>query len=124
MTNTLNWFEIPTKDISRACKFYGAVLGHELIPENMGPFKMAVMSPVEGAVTGALVEYEEYIPSDKAGPLLYLNGGDDLQPMLDRAAAAGAKIVQPKTQISPEVGYMAIFIDTEGNRMAIHSAPE
>jgi predicted enzyme related to lactoylglutathione lyase len=44
--------------------------------------------------------------------------------VLDRVAAAGGTVEVPKREISPEYGYMAVFIDTEGNRMALHSVPE
>jgi predicted enzyme related to lactoylglutathione lyase len=56
--------------------------------------------------------------------LIYLNGNPDVQNVLDKVEAAGGKIVVPKTQISPEYGYMAVFIDTEGNRVALHSVPQ
>jgi len=46
-----------------------------------------------------------------------------VQVVLDRIEKAGGKIIVPKTQISPEHGYMAVFIDTEGNRIALHSVP-
>ena len=45
----------------------------------------------------------------------------DLQNELDRIEAAGGKIYQAKKQISPEYGYMGVFIDTEGNRVTLHS---
>jgi predicted enzyme related to lactoylglutathione lyase len=53
--------------------------------------------------------------------LVYLNANPDLQDVLDRVERAGGKIMVPKTQISPEYGYMAVIIDTEGNRIAFHS---
>lgn len=53
--------------------------------------------------------------------MLYLNGGDDLQKILDRVESAGGKITFPKTQITPEIGYMGIIIDSEGNRVGLHS---
>lgn len=121
MEHSLNWFEIPATDLPRACAFYSAVLGHEVAIQDFGDLQMATLSNVPGAATGALMKHESYTPSETAGPLLYLNGGEDLQPMLDRVEAAGGKILMPKRQISPEVGYMAMFIDSEGNRMAIHS---
>ena len=42
---------------------------------------------------------------------------------MNRVEAAGGKIMVPKTQISPDYGYMAVFIDTEGNRIGLHSIP-
>ena len=64
-----------------------------------------------------------YIPSADSGPLVYLNANPDVQNILNKIEAAGGKILMPKTQISPEYGYMALFLDTEGNRVALHSAP-
>jgi predicted enzyme related to lactoylglutathione lyase len=55
--------------------------------------------------------------------LIYLNGNPDVQNILDKVEAAGGKISMPKTEISPEYGHMALFIDTEGNRIGIHSVP-
>ena len=76
-----------------------------------------------GKVGGAIVYNEAfYTPSDK-GTLVYLNAQPDLQIILDRVAAAGGTIIQPKTIISEEqnLGYWALIKDTEGNRVALHS---
>jgi predicted enzyme related to lactoylglutathione lyase len=83
--------------------------------------KMAVF-PADGdemVVHGALVQGEHHVPG-AAGPLVYLNAGDDLSAPLARVEGAGGKIVQPRTAIGPH-GFMAIFLDTEGNRLALHS---
>ena len=68
---------------------------------------------------GTLIKQESYIPSQD-GALVYFNS-DDVQNEISRVEAAGGSVFQPKTQISPEHGYMAVFIDTEGNRIALHS---
>jgi predicted enzyme related to lactoylglutathione lyase len=121
MDTSINWFEIPATDIARAANFYSTILEHEVAIQDFGEFKMATLSNVPGALTGALMQYQSYVPSETHGPLIYLNAGEDLQPMLDRVEEAGGKVIMPKRQISPEVGYMAMFIDSEGNRMALHS---
>jgi len=64
-----------------------------------------------------------YKPSATDGPLIYLNGNPDLQIILDRVEAAGGKIIVPKTEINPDYGFMGVFIDTEGNRIGLHSVP-
>ena len=63
------------------------------------------------------------MPKETNGTLLYLNANPDVQIILDRVEAAGGKVVVPKTEISPDYGYMGIFIDTEGNRIGLHSVP-
>ena len=125
-SNAISWFEIPTQDIDRAAKFYEAIFNVSLIPLDLQQLKMR-MFPIEDpgkGVGGALCYNKEfYKPSATDGPLIYLNGNPDVQNILDKIEAAGGKIIVPKTQISPEYGYMAVFIDTEGNRVALHSIP-
>ncbi|MEW6195003.1 MAG: VOC family protein [Bacteroidota bacterium] len=120
MANVINWFEIPATDINRAVKFYKEVLGGEFRQMDMMGFKMALF-PMEGdGVGGALVEGEWYKPTQD-GVVVYLNVSPDLSVPLARVEAAGGKIIMPKKQITEEIGYMALFIDSEGNRVAFHS---
>ena len=120
-SNYINWFEIPVADMDRAAKFYNTVFGIEVQPMAFGEHKMGIFAHTQDSgVAGALVQGEGYSPSDK-GPLLYMNGGEDLSAALSKVETAGGSIVAPKVQISPENGYMAIFKDTEGNKLAMHS---
>ncbi|MEX2233249.1 MAG: VOC family protein [Cyclobacteriaceae bacterium] len=124
--NALSWFEIPAKDLNRAQKFYETILDITLTPLDLENFKM-LMFPVEdqSGIGGALVYSEGfYKPSATDGPLIYLNANPDVQKVLDKVEKAGGKIVVPKTQISPENGYMTVIVDTEGNRIAFHSVPQ
>lgn len=123
--NAISWFEIPTQDINRAQKFYETIFQMKMNPLDVAQIKMR-MFPLENmmGVGGALVFNDKFYKSSTTdGPLIYLNGNPDVQIILDRVEAAGGKILTPKTQISPEYGYMAMFIDTEGNRIALHSVP-
>ena len=125
-TNAISWFEIPTADINRAQKFYETIFGISMIPMDTPQIQMR-MFPIESAMNigGALVYNSQfYKPSPTDGPMIYLNGNPDVQNVLDRIEVAGGTIAVPKTQISPEYGYMAVFIDTEGNRVALHSVPQ
>lgn len=122
MSSVINWFEIPTKDFDRACKFYGQVLNDsvQVIPEAPGGLKMGFLPGSQPeSVGGALVQGEGYIPSTE-GSVVYLNGGDDLSLPLNRVEEAGGKVLVPKTLIG-ENGFIAHFLDSEGNRVALHS---
>jgi uncharacterized protein len=120
MANLINWFEIPATDINRASEFYKKVLGGDLQQQEMMGIKMAFL-PMDGeGVGGSLCEDEGYVPSQNSS-VLYLNGGEDLSKPLSKVEKAGGKIIMEKSKISDEIGYMAIFIDSEGNRMAFHS---
>ena len=123
-TNALNWFEIPATDISRAKKFYEAVFDVTMDewPE-MNGMKM-VGFPADnasGKVGGSLVQGPMHKPS-MDGVVVYLNANPDMNAVIDRIAPAGGKVVMPRTQITPEIGYMAMFTDTEGNKVALHSS--
>jgi predicted enzyme related to lactoylglutathione lyase len=125
--NAISWFEIPTIDLDRAQKFYETIFDMKLVPLDLQQIKMR-MFPIENPMTGiggSLVYNKEfYKPSSSDGPLIYLNANPDLQNVLNKIEEAGGKILVPKTQVSEDYGHMAVFVDTEGNRIAIHSVPE
>ncbi len=121
MTNSINWFEIPATDFERAKEFYGKLLGAEIQVMPHPEMKYGILpGDMQNGVTGGIVQGPGYEPSDK-GALIYLNGGEDLSEPLSRVEAAGGKIVLPKTSIGQN-GFMAHFIDSEGNKIALHSA--
>ena len=117
----ISWFEIPATDFSRATKFYETIFGCSLYPMDLDNFKMAMFPVEEGTTGGAVVHSPGNYETGSQGPLIYLNGSPDLQDVLDKIEGAGGKILMPKTQITPEYGFMALFTDTEGNRIGLHS---
>jgi uncharacterized protein len=120
MTNAINWFEIPVTDFTRAKKFYEALYGAEIIemPFPNGKYGM-LPADMQNGVGGGIVQGEGFEPSTK-GTIVYLNGGDDLSTPLSKVESAGGKILMPKTTIGAN-GFMAHFLDTEGNKVALHS---
>lgn len=120
MAHAVSWFEIPVTDFARAKIFYEKVLGVSIEPMPMGPFTMGMLSSDPNAVGGAIVQGDGCSPS-QSGTLVYLNGGEDLAPMLTRVGQAGGSVVVPKTEIGNDFGFFAHFIDTEGNRVGLHS---
>ena len=120
--NMVGWFEIPVADMDRAKAFYNAVFNIEVQVQDfegtlMGWFPFAEDKP---GASGSLVYNEAYKPSDTHGVLVYF-ASEEITKELSRVEAEGGKVIQQKTQISPEIGYMAIFVDSEGNRIALHS---
>ncbi len=118
--HALSWFEIPVTNFARAKAFYETVLGRAIEPMVMGPTTMGFLSTDPNAVGGAIVAGEGAVPS-KEGTTVYLNGGDDLAPMLGRVERAGGSVAVPKTDIGNGFGFFAHFIDTEGNKVGLHS---
>ena len=122
--NAISWFEIPSTDLGRATEFYETIFDITLTPLDTPEIKMR-MFPLEDmmGVGGAIVDSRGfYRPSSTDGPLLYLNANPDVQNVLDKVETAGGKIIVQKMAIG-EYGFMAAFIDTEGNRIALHSVP-
>jgi predicted enzyme related to lactoylglutathione lyase len=120
--NALNWFEIPASNLARAKQFYETIFGIEMSEMEMMGTKMALFpaEAMSGKVSGAVVQGEMYQPSQD-GAKIYLNGNPDLNNVLSKIVAAGGSIQMPKTHISPEIGHMAFFTDSEGNGVALHS---
>jgi len=119
--NSLNWFEIPAADIKRAVKFYETVFSITMPQMEMGGSMAFFPADMEGGkVGGALVQSPMHKPSTE-GAIIYLNGNPDLDIALGKVEKAGGKIVMPKTKITDEIGFMAFFTDTEGNKVAMHS---
>ncbi|SMH54514.1 VOC family protein [Azospirillum agricola] len=124
IANVAVWFEIPVADLARAVHFYETVfavtLRQEGCPSGMATPMAIFPADDRNAVTGALIQHESCTPG-ASGATVYLNGGDDLSVPLARALEAGATLVVPKTIITPEIGWFAQFIDSEGNRIGLHS---
>lgn len=119
MNNFVVWFDIPVRNLDRAMKFYSTVMSVELKSMEIGPIKQANFPFVPGVASGSLKESKKNEPS-VAGTMVYLNGGEDLSAPLARVEAAGGTIIKNKISIG-ENGFMAIFKDTEGNHVALHS---
>ncbi len=120
--NILNWFEISVNDIARAKKFYETIFSTKMDETEMMGMKMAFFPAdvMNGNVSGGLVQGPMHKPSAD-GAKIYFNGNPDLDVALSKIEAAGGKVTMPKTKITDDIGYMAFFIDTEGNGVALHS---
>lgn len=121
MKDAISWFEIPVKNFERAKSFYSTMLGTEITdhPMQNAQYGTFPYDMDNNRVGGAIIEADGATPSQE-GVTVYLNGGDDLGIPLGRVEDAGGKILIPKTDIG-ENGFMAQFLDTEGNRIALHS---
>lgn len=114
------WFDIPVRDLDRAMRFYSAVLGTPLKKEYAGPAAAIVVLPhADDTIGGCLVQSTDMEPG-RSGPLLYLNAHGRLDAAVLAAQANGGTLLQPKHSIGP-YGHRAIVLDSEGNRIALHS---
>jgi predicted enzyme related to lactoylglutathione lyase len=122
--NMIGWFEIPVENMDRAIKFYENVFEIKLQREKMGPLDMAWFPWVENSIGagGSLVyDPENYKPSSDGVLIYFTTATGDIDEDLKRVEANGGQAILPKTLISEEIGYMGIFIDSEGNKLALHA---
>lgn len=115
----VSWFEIPAIDFQQAVNFYSHIFGITMDQSISDTVSMAFF-PANKGVGGAVIAGSGSLPST-SGPLLYLNGGDDLNNVLNKVEEVGGRIIMPKTLINEESGYFAVFIDSQGNKLALHS---
>jgi len=122
MKNIISWFQIPVTNFERAVKFYNTILSVELLESQAMGAKVALFphDMKNGAVGGALYEGVGFTPSDE-GTAILLNAGEDLSVVLLRIEQVGGRITMPKTPINNNNGFIAYFIDSEGNRIGLHS---
>jgi predicted enzyme related to lactoylglutathione lyase len=124
MTTQINWFEIPVTDLPRAARFYETVLAAKLNITCVGPAtsepSMAIFNNAAGQSAGCLLISDAAKPTSD-GVLVYLYAGPSIQQAIDRIVPAGGKVVLDKLELPNQLGYIARFIDTEGNRVALHA---
>lgn len=120
--NAVSWFEIPVREFERAKSFYEMIYRYEMPEMPVGDTLLGIL-PYDsegGGVGGAIISSKTAVPSAE-GTLVYLDGGDNLDEILTRVEPAGGRIELAKTAIGEEMGYYAVFIDTEGNRIGVWS---
>ncbi|USD36055.1 MULTISPECIES: VOC family protein [Ferrimonas] len=119
--NTYNravWFDIPVADLDRAAAFYSRVMNVGVSFEEQDGFRFAVLAHEFG--NGGCLVVDEVRISSQQGPLLYLNVDGRLGEALDEVTAMGGTVLEGAHQIGPH-GYRALILDSEGNRLALHS---
>jgi predicted enzyme related to lactoylglutathione lyase len=119
MANQCVWFDIPVLDLDRAIKFYSAMLGTPVKKEQFPGMTFGLL-PHQGEEVGGCLCVMENVKPSAQGPLLYLNAEGRLDQALAATQSNGGKVLQPKHQIGP-YGFRAIILDSEGNRIALHS---
>ena len=123
MERLVNWIEIPVTDMRRAKAFYESVLGATLVDAAAGDREYALFPTQSRTNAGALVRGAGVEPSAR-GAVIYLDGSRGFDALLDRVARAGGEVLVPKTRLSEEAGDVALFLDSEGNKIGVQAMPE
>jgi len=118
--NVAVWFEIPAVNFERAVGFYEKVFETKLIRDKFESSDLAIFPKEGSANSGCVMKADGYRPT-RDGSVVYLSAGKDLSGPLSRAVANGGSVAVPKTALDSGMGYFAQFIDSEGNRVGLHS---
>src|SRR5467141_867227 len=123
--DTLCWTDIPVTNLNRAIKFYSAVLGKEVSKMAEGGFEYGLLPHQEQNASGCLCVSGDSVGNEnqpsQTGPLIYLSVEDRPNDAVKDARVVGGKVLEDKQQIGPH-GVRAMIIDSEGNRIALHSS--
>jgi uncharacterized protein len=123
--DTLCWTDIPVTNLDRAIKFYSAVLAKEVRKLSEGRMEYGLLPHEERNASGCLCLRSDSGGIDNRpspnGPLIYLSVDGRLDEAVEAARANGGKILREKQQIG-EHGFRAVIIDSEGNRIALHTS--
>jgi predicted enzyme related to lactoylglutathione lyase len=119
VANQVVWVDIPVVDLDRAVRFYSAVLGDTVRKEEFPGMSIGLLPGADSDVSGCLFTKAEDGPCDR-GVLVYLNAQGRLDEAIAAVESNGGKVLQPKHQIGPH-GFRAVILDSEGNRLALHS---
>ena len=120
MQTKINWFEIPATDFNRAVKFYETLFDTTLKVSDFAGFELAVFTGPDGDSVGGVIRGENYVPGGD-GAVLYLDASPSIDAVLARVESAGGRIKMGKITLPGDMGFVAYFIDTEGNRLALHA---
>ena len=121
LVHSIHWFEIPVTDLDRSAALYAAMLGRALKREVIFGVPHAIFA-AEGAeaVGGTLINDPARQPQRGVGTIVFLHARDGVPACLARAVEAGAKVIQPATDIGP-FGTTAKIEDFDGNLIGLHA---
>ncbi len=117
--NTLCWIDIPVRRLDRAIRFYSSVLGQDVIRQMDEGLEFGLLPHAQEGVSGCLYVSDENRPSEY-GPIVYWSVEGRLDAAVQACLADGGRLIRQKHPIG-SYGYRAIIIDSEGNRIALHS---
>ncbi len=120
MKSYISLFEIPATDIKRAISFYEGILNINIEHMAMSGMEMGIF-PYEDQLVHAVIMKDDKLKPSADGITIYLDGGDNLQTILDKVETNGGKIILPKTAHADDSGFFALFLDSEGNQLGLNS---
>ncbi len=121
MDHTIVHFEIPAEDVEKLRKFYSDLFGWK-IQRYPGPMKYWLietvpvdekMQSLRPGVNGGMFKKEQA----ELKQVNYISV-ESIDEYIEKTKTLGGKILQPKQEV-PNVGWVAVAIDPEGNQFAM-----
>ncbi len=123
MSNVLVWADIPVLDLHRASKFYAHITGGPVVPMEGAEGIALIMGTEPGGPDGDImtVSADLYLGGTPSadGSTVYFNANGDIDGFLARVGEAGGTVTDEKQFMGEMAGWMAFFLDTEGNRVGV-----
>lgn len=119
--NRAVWFDIPVSDLDRAADFYASVLSIKVTKEQFGEISFCILEHADGN-GGCLVERPKEVASE-SGILIYMNADGRIRDAVAKVSEKGGSVIEDIHSIGPH-GFRALVLDSEGNRIALHSETE
>lgn len=116
--NRAVWFDIPVSDLGRAQKFYESVLDIKIFRDKFNDFEFCVLDHEKGN-GGCLIPNPNEITGDK-GIMIYMNVDGRIQDAMSKVEPGGGIVLESTHQIG-EHGFRSVILDSEGNRIVLHS---
>ncbi|MCK5586423.1 VOC family protein [Candidatus Bipolaricaulota bacterium] len=111
--------QFSSTDIDKTKTFFEGIFGWTF--QDIPGFETYAMFQTPGGLGGGVdVGSNSEPPSDK-GPILHIEV-EEIDATLAKIIEKGGKTIVPKTQISDEFGYFALFLDNVGNRFGLWSS--
>lgn len=123
MSNVIVWADIPVTDMERASKFYAQITGRPVMPMP-GSSDVALLAPPEGETNAVSADLYVGGKPSQEGSTPYLGSSGDIQGMVARVREAGGTVLQEPQFMGDMVGWIAFFVDSEGNRIGIQQVAE
>jgi len=121
MKNWIRFFEIPSLDFARAVRFYSDIFGIQLEACDYGTARMAFFPADEGGCYGAVIACEGF-ESSANGVIVSFVAEKGIESILEQVERLGGQVIVPKCAVGEDgKGFYALFRDTEGNRIGLHS---
>jgi predicted enzyme related to lactoylglutathione lyase len=115
--NRAVWFDVPVADLDRAIAFYRAILAVGVEKQEFAGSSIGVIEHKDGN-GGCLVPEKAEITG--GGILLYMNVDGRIRDAVQNVVPHGGTVIEPIHSIGPH-GFRAVVLDSEGNRIALHS---